>query len=137
MADIWISTLDRKEVYKFPWIPEELPPYEQIGNDEEFETFNNGTYLLQGSINNFGFELSGKLPKRDYAFNKSSFKNTDKIIALLTRARRNNFAIRFISSVSNKEVMNLVMAVEGFTYSYDKVGNVNYSANFKEFKVFK
>ncbi|MBW9154857.1 hypothetical protein [Clostridium tagluense] len=137
MNDIWISTLDRKEVLQFPWLPPQLPNYEQIGSDEEFETFNNGTYLLQGAVNNFGFELTGKLPQKAYAFNKSSFENTDKIISLLTRARRKNFAIRFVSSVNNKEVMNLVMSVGGFAYSYDKVGNVIYTATLKQWKVFE
>ena len=136
MNNILISTLDRKEVYQFPWVPTELPPYEQIASNEEFETFNNGTYLLPGSVKNFGFELAGKLPKKHYNFNKSSFGNTDKIISLCTISLRGKSAIRFVSSINNKEVMNLVVGVEGFTYNYDKAGNVNYTAQFKGWKVF-
>ena len=78
MADIFVSTLDRKEVYQFPNIPEEFPTIGQSAKNEEFSSFNNGDYNLLNGAGLITFSMGCMLPQKQYYFCRASYKNSNK-----------------------------------------------------------
>ncbi len=57
MANIYFSTLDRKQLYELPILPEEMPELSKGAKNEIFETFNNGEYNFLGETSLISFSL--------------------------------------------------------------------------------
>lgn len=136
MADIYVSTLDRKQVYQFPTLPEEFPVLSKTAKNELFETFNNGVFNLIGGAGLIEFSMGFMLPLHEYSFNKCDFNNTQNIINLLLTSMVEKFPVRFIfKGEDDADYSNIAVNVEKFDYNFDKMLDVVFSADFKEYRV--
>ena len=134
MADIYVSTLDRKEVYQFPTLPEESPTVSQVSKNEEFPTFNNGNYNLLNGTELITFSLSQMLPEQQYEFCKASYTNSDKIISLFANSLTNTMPIKFIfRGKSETSIINLTVTVEKLEWHFDKALDIIFTADFKQY----
>lgn len=140
MADMFICSKDRKEVYKMPFLPESFPEFNRSAKNEEFETFNNGTYNILGDTGLMAFPLQGILPaySTKYSFAKSKVK-AYVIINFLARAMRDKYPIRIIVNRNPnpelpEQLLNMLVSVEEMTWGEDKVGDIHYNVSFKEYR---
>jgi len=138
MADIYVSKIDRSEVWQFPTIPEEFPTISQPSKSEEFSTFNNGDFNLQNGVGLKSFSMGFMLPLHKYNFNKCDFNNTQNIINLILTSMVEKFPIRFIfKGEGDSEYTNIMVTVETFEYNFNKQLDIVFSGEFKEFRVTK
>lgn len=132
MADIFIASVDGKQVYKLPFIPQELPEISISSINETFETFNNGVFNLLSKPNPAEFSLSGKLPLKKYAFRKSSV-SAHSIINLLQKAQEKAEPIKVtIYRDNGTKHVSMLASVENLKYSEGVF--LNYSADLKEYR---
>lgn len=143
MADIFFSTVDRSEVYQLPVLPEAMPELNRSASNEEFETYNNGTYNLIGNIGLYSFSLEGFLPglNKKYPFAKNNM-NPYLLVNMWARAMANKKPIRIIINRNKTyglpiESLNILITVESMTHYEDKIGDVVYSVSFKEYREIK
>ena len=136
MADIWFSNQSRTRVYRLPFLPEEMPELSAASKNEEFETFDNGTYNLIGSKGLISFSLQGILPAyaNKYSWAKSQL-NPYLIIKLWDDAMYFKTPIRCVMERGESdEIKNLLVTVESMSNNEDKVGDVKYNVSFKEYR---
>ncbi|MBU3145027.1 hypothetical protein [Clostridium sp. CF012] len=134
-AEIYISTIDRKEVYRFTNIPEEFPTLSQSAKNEQFDTFNNGEYNLLNGAGNFSFSLGCMLPCHQYSFCKGDWKNSGRIISLMKKSMVTKIPIRFIfKGVGDVDVINIIMTCEKLDWNYNHQLDFVFSADFKEYR---
>lgn len=136
MADIYICTIDRKEVYQFPSLPEEFPTMSESSKNEEFATFNNGDFNLMNGNGLITFSIDQKLPMQDYYFNKCDYHNSASIISLLLRSIEGKFPVRFVlKGDDNQDYTNITVTCEKLNYNFDKQLDVLITADFKQYRV--
>lgn len=132
MADIFISSLDGKRVFKFPFIPQNLPEVEKTASNETFETFNNGTFNLLNKPEPIKLPIEGKLPLKKYGFSKSAV-DPYAIMGLLETAQAKPEPVRVIIYRNNGlKYINMLASVEKVAYSEGVF--LNYSIELKEYR---
>jgi hypothetical protein len=135
MAEIYISTVDRKEVYQFPNIPEEFPSLSQVSKNEEFSSFDGGDYNLLGGAGLLGFSMGCMLPMKQYYWCRSSYQNSSRIISLMTKSLRNKIPIRFVfKGNGDLDIINLVATCEKLDWNYNHQLDIVFSADFKQYR---
>ena len=136
IPDIFVGTLDRKESYVFPTLPEEFPDIELPSKNEEFVTFNAGNYNLTGGAGLKTFSMGYMLPMHDYSFNGWDYHYTPGIIKFLTTSMINKTPVEFVFIEGDVNSYTIIIVlVEKFTYRYDKMLDIVFSGDFKEYKV--
>lgn len=143
MADIFFSTMDRSEVYQLPVLPPTLPELNRASKNEEFETFNDGTYNIPGNVGLFNFEIERFLPalNKDYPFAKCKI-NPYLLINLWSGAMDKRTPIRIIINRNKglglpEEAVNMLVTVENMSYYEDNTGDVVYKLSLKEYREIK
>jgi len=135
IADIYVSTLDRKRVYQFPTLPEEFPTISNSTKNEEFATFSNGDFNLQNGVGLKEFGMGFMLAMHEYNFCKCSWFNSVGIINLLLTSMIEKFPIRFIfKGNSDEDCVNITVTCEKFDYNFDHQLDIVFSADFKEYR---
>lgn len=134
--DIYFSTLDRSEVYKLPVLPVDMPDLSKSAKNEEFETYDDGNYNLIGNVGLVSFSIERFLPalKNNYPFVKSKF-NPYLLINLWSKAMEVKKPVRIIMYRNDKsEILNWLVTVESMSWHEDKVGDVKYRIDLKEYR---
>jgi len=132
--DIYITDYKKTKVLKMPIIPSELPSISRTIKNEEFETYNNGTFnfIYKAGLNTL--TLESWLPTKSYNFAKSTIK-ADKVIALINNAIDNTEAIQLvILKTDGSTYINDKFSVESFKYNVNKRGDYNYSLELKQYR---
>ncbi|MGE4272057.1 MAG: hypothetical protein AB7E31_04205 [Desulfitobacterium sp.] len=140
MADIFFATTDRSSVYQLPVLPAQFPELSRSASNEEFETFDNGTYNLIGNVGLVSFTLDGFLPAmtKRYTFARSKI-NPYTLINLWARAMADKKPLRVIMNRNRglglpEEAVNMMVTVESMSHYEDRVGDVVYSLSLKEYR---
>lgn len=140
MAEIYFTSRDRKEKYRLPVLPKEFPKLERSSSSEEFETFNNGFYNYIGNMGLYNFTLEGFLPAVDksYPFIKEKI-NPYQIINFWARSLSKKQPIRIIMLRKTGlnlpvEAVNMLVSIESMSHNENKMHDVVYSVNFKEWR---
>lgn len=131
MADIYLSSTDRGRVYKLPFLPEAMPEITRAANNQEFETYSDGTYNILSAPGLREFSLEGLLPGKRYSFAKSAVMGRT-VIGLMDEAMTRKKPLRLI--ISGGQQMNCLVSVESLTWNEDQVGDIAYSVTFKEYR---
>lgn len=135
--DIYFSSLDRTEIYRLPVLPEEMPEFSKSAKNEEFESFNDGVYNILGNAGLISFTLESFLPAkgRKYPFIKEELEDPYLLINLWSNAMNTKTPIRVVMYRNNKtEIINTMVSVESMAWHEDKVGDVKYKIDFKEYR---
>ena len=140
MADIFLSSLDRSEVYKLPIIPEDLPDLERSINSEEFETNRAGIYSFQTTISLLTFTIESFLPAYSdkYSWSKGQI-NPASILNLINTSMAYKKPIRVVMDRNenkdmSKTVINIACTIESFSYRIAKNQDIYYSLSLKEWR---
>lgn len=142
MADIFFTTLDRSEVYQLPVLPKDFPELSRSNKNEEFET-NDGVYNLIGNMGLVSFSLESFLPaiNKKYPFAKSNI-NPYTFINLWVGAMANKKPLRIIMNRNKnsnlpEEAVNMLITIESMSHYENKVGDVQFKLELKEYKEIK
>jgi len=139
MVDIYFSDLKRIKVYQLPILPEVMPELSKSAKNEEFETFNNGVYNLIGSMGLVTFSIDSFLPEfgDKYEFAKSKI-DPYLLINMWSGAMRDKIPIRCImqrgEKSNNTEIINWMVTVESMVWFENRVGDIKYTVDFKEYR---
>lgn len=140
MADIFLSSLDRSEVYKLPVLPTDLPDLERSINSEEFETDGAGIYSFQTTISLLTFTIESFLPafSSKYSWAKSNI-NPALILNLINTSMAYKKPIRVVMERNenkdmSKTVINIACTIESFSYRIAKNQDIYYSLSLKEWR---
>lgn len=139
--DIFFSTLDRNEVYRLPMVPENSPELSKSAKNEEFESFNKGTFNLLGNAGLKTFSIDSFLPEFAGKYNwAKSQVNPDLIINLWEKAMDNSMPIRCVitrkkrKNTTSQEFLNSAVTVENLSYYIEKNNDIKYKVDCKEYK---
>ncbi len=135
--DIYLSDLTRKTVLRLPILPPEMPTITKASKNEEFETFNNGTFNIIGDTGLMTFTLESWLPalRNKYPFAKVKNINPYKYIDLVNVAMRDKKPLRvIILRGDGTYVINNTFSVESFEYHENRIGNFQFTISFKQWR---
>lgn len=132
--NIYLADYKKTKVLKLPIIPSELPSISRSIKNEEFETYDNGTFNFIEKAGLSTLSLESWLPTKNYNFTKSSYKAND-IISLLNNAIDNTEAIQLVILKANGSTyINDKFSIESFQYHVNKRGDYNYSLGLKQYR---
>ncbi|MBU3098748.1 MULTISPECIES: hypothetical protein [Clostridium] len=138
MADIYVCTENRDQVYQFPTLPDKFPDLESNSLNEEFQTFNNGVFNLLNGTGLISFDMGFMLAMQQYVFCKCDYMNTPNIINLMDSAKTDKFPIRLIfKGNDNADYINILVSVEKLTWGFNHEMDVDFNASFKEYRALK
>ncbi|ENK0837134.1 hypothetical protein AB2Z22_000440 [Clostridium botulinum] len=143
MANIYFSTLDRKQLYELPILPEEMPELSKSAKNEVFETFNNSEYNFLGEVSLISFNLESWLPAypNKYRWAKSQI-NPYLLIGLWSNAMTLKQPIRVIINRNKndflpQELLNWMVSVENMSWHELINGDVAYKLDLKQYREIK
>lgn len=135
--DIYLSDYERKTVLQLPIVPSELPSLLRNNNNEQFETFSNGTYNIIGDIGLLEFSLESWLPGKgkNYSFQRVKNINPDDYINLFNTAMLYKKPIRVIIVRSDGTfLINHIFSIDSFEFKEDKNSDYVYSTSLREWR---
>ncbi|EPY2294040.1 hypothetical protein ACXATC_001645 [Clostridium sporogenes] len=143
MANIYFSTLDRKQTYELPILPEEMPELSKSAKNEVFETFNNSEYNFLGEVSLISFNLESWLPAypNKYRWAKSQI-NPYLLIGLWSNAMTLKQPIRIVINRNKndflpQELLNWMVSVENMSWHELINGDVAYKLDLKQYREIK
>ncbi|GAA0735863.1 hypothetical protein [Clostridium oceanicum] len=141
MADIFFSTLDRKQIYKLPVLPEEMPELSQSSSNEEFETFNNGVYNFMGNVGLVSFSIDSWLPAypNKYKWVKSQI-DPYLLINMWRKANLKKEPLRVIINRNKNdflptELLNWIVTIESISWHEKNNNDIAYNVSLKQYRV--
>ena len=93
--DIYIANKDKSIVLKLPIIPAELPELSYSIQNEEFKSYNAGTYNFIKEQGLYSFTLESWLPVKKYQFAKSDVL-AGQVISLIDYAIKTKDYIQIV-----------------------------------------
>lgn len=130
--DIVVSANNNEEILIFPFAPLGI----EFDNPWEYEEFNGikGTMQLIGEKGLRSVEISSFWPvNKSYSFvHPKAEKDGNKYVGFFKKWQVKKVPIRLVITASRKEIINMACTWE-LKWSYDKVGDINYSLSFKEY----
>lgn len=129
-----VSADNNREILVFPLLPRYLKP-QSSSNNEEFKTINNGTINILGDLGLKSLSVESLFPKKKETWAKAGSVEGQKYVDFFNKWRGKGFPIRVILSTKDgREVLNMACSIEVFDYCYDRVENIKYSLNLKEYR---
>lgn len=130
--DIILTTNDRSEILHLPIIPESIE-VQFPHNNQTFTTISSGEINLIGLPALKTINFSCWFPMKPYSFAKSSILGYEAK-EYIVKWKRTRTPIRVV--ITNKEgrdVHNELYAIENFTFGFDRVGDMTYTLDLKQF----
>lgn len=136
--DIVVSANNNEEVYVLPVVP----PLEDLINS----TYNNGTFdtMQLGEINLIGMKglrtinIQSFFPTKEYPWiKKGASSNGWDYVNFFNKWADNRNPIRIIITSGTNTIINMACTVESFNYGIDKVGDIKYTLDLKEYRFVK
>jgi glucan-binding YG repeat protein len=132
--DIYIADYNKTKVLQLPIIPEELPPISRKISNEEFETYDNGTFNFIEKAGLTTLSFDSWLPMKKYNFARSVYLATD-FIDLFNNAIDRVEPIRIVIINSNSQTyINDKFSIENFDYHMIKRGDYKYTLGLKQWR---
>lgn len=136
--DIIFSANNNEQVLTLPIIPENMPELSQSYKNSTFESIN-GELNLIGTKALRTVTFSSFFPTKKYKFSRPK-SNVDGwvYVAFFNKYASNRMPIRMILvDNENREISNMAYTVESFNCYVDKVGDIQYSLDLKEYRFVK
>ena len=140
IAEIFFTDLERKTIHQLPILPPVMPQLNESAENEEFRTFNDGTYNLLGNVGLTEFSISSFLPEFAGKYNFAKSKIDPYLLINMWRsAMKYKTPLRCImqrsKTSSRPEILNWTVTVESLTWGENKVHDIEYRVSFKKYKV--
>jgi len=132
MVKIYLSINNNEEVILLPVTPEEYEISEPW-NNQEVEGLNQAMNIIQNKgLSSLSIETF--FPSKDYPFLLSRDMWGMEYVETIKRWRERRVPLRLIITNDGETEVNMAVTIDGFTYSKDKSGDINYKLDLKEFK---
>jgi hypothetical protein len=132
--DIVFSANNFEEVLRLPIVPPNTDVLNPRKN-EEFETIQMGTLNLIGLKGLRTLSIQSFFPTKIYSFVKDNARLGWEYVDFFNKWSDKRVPIRIImTDNTGKEILNMPCTVENFTHGLDKVGDIQYTLEIKEFK---
>lgn len=129
--DIFLSTMDRKQIIQLPIVPAEFKIPSPM-NNETFTTINQGDIKAIGRRGLKALNIDTFFPSKVYPFSRDTSYLGWEYVDIIESWIDNRFPIRLV--ISNTPI-NLLMVIDKFEYGpQDGSGDVYYSLGLSEFK---
>ncbi len=132
--DIYIANKDKSKVLKLPFIPAELPELQYSIQNEEFKSYNAGTYNFIKEQGLYTFTLEGELPVRKYSFAKSNVLAKDVLDLLDYAVVSKQYIQVVIIKDDGSTYVNNKFSIESLNYSVKRNCDYKYSLGLKVYK---
>lgn len=134
--NIILSANNNKDMYVIPVVPNGI----EINSPQKNETFEglNGDLVLIGNPGLREFSISSFLPvNKNYNFvHQGAEQNGWKYVEFIDNLKKSKTPVRVVMTNKQKyTIFNGLCSIENFKYQADKVGDIQYELNFKEFPV--
>ncbi len=126
---MFLSYNNNEKVVQLPVVPNELPELVQAMANEEMTT-NVNTLTLLGNKKPRTFTLELFLPTQEYDFCAG---NGEDVIDLLDYVCNNKIPARLVITDNLKELLNIAIAINSYSYHYDTVKNIKASISISEY----
>ncbi|KOF56816.1 hypothetical protein AGR56_09135 [Clostridium sp. DMHC 10] len=124
------------DILRIPVLPEKMPELTRASNNDTFETYNDGYYPLLGNVELVTFTLESFFPAvgKNYPFQKEK-EAPATYIKFFSNAQRNKKPIRYVFGGSDGyAIVDDYFTVESFKWYIDKMQDVQYSIDFKQYR---
>lgn len=131
-----ILSVNNAEIIKtLPVVPPDIS-IDEATNIETFQTMNSGELILLGEEGLRSLSIDSIFPNHNYPWLKSgSSYDGWTYVDFIKKYKKEKRPMRIvITSKFKKEVLNMPVVVESFSYSLDQTGDIRYSIQFKEYK---
>ncbi len=129
--DIFLSTLDRKQVIQLPIVPAEFKIPSPMSN-ETFTTINQGDIKVIGRRGLGAVTIETFFPSKDYPFSRNRTYKGWEYVEIIESWIDKRFPIRLVAS---NTPINMLVVIDNFEYGLqDGSGDVYYSLSLSEFK---
>lgn len=132
--DIFLSTMDRKQIIKLPVIPSEfrIPSPNQ---NETYNTISQGDIKLLGPKGLKGISIQSFFPSKDYPFLKDRTYKGWEYQTIIEGWQSKKEPIRLVI-VNPKPIVNMLCSIENFEYGIkDGSGDIDYTLALSEFRL--
>ena len=130
--DIVFSINNNAEVYVLPVAPEW-----EISEEQQNETFDGLSFNIRmiGKVSLRSLSLSSFFPSKRYPFvNAFADINPDTYIEFFKRVKAEKIPARIVISDKNsKEMLNMAVSIDNFTYKYRANGDADYTLDMTEY----
>lgn len=136
--NIFIADYNKTTVLQLPIIPSKLPSLSNGSKNEEFETYNDGTYNFIEKNGLQQFTLEGWLPKKasKYFYSKSKVGALE-IINLINSIKDKAEPVQIvINDTNNQTYVNNTFSIESWNYNVMGNGDYEYSLGVKQWRPF-
>ncbi|WP_244833369.1 cell wall-binding protein [Clostridium sp. BJN0001] len=134
--DIYIANKDKSKVLQLPVIPAELPTITKSITNEEFKSYNAGTYnfIKEKGLDTFSIDTWIPCDEHDYYFTKSDLKAKEFINFLNAAIDNKEFIQIVIIKSDGTTFVNDKYSIESFTHGVKKNGDYSYSLGVKQYR---
>lgn len=135
MYKMYVADKDRKQVLELPVIPSEFSDKTAAIQNEEFKTFDNGTFNFIKEPGLYTFSINSWLPAKNsnYKFLRSNVKDAE-IIALIDNAVNKKEPIQFVIINGEDTFINDIFSVEGWSHGKNRRGDTTYKLDLKKYR---
>ena len=133
--DIIFSANNNEQVLTLPILPENMPELVQSYKNSTFESIN-GELNLIGTKALGTVSFSSFFPNKKYSFIRpKAIENGWEYVAFFNKYTENKMPVRMILlDNENNDILNIAFSVESFNFFVDKVGDIQYSIDLKEYR---
>ena len=132
--NITLTSQDNSQVFIIPVVPPNLP-IKSGSNNETFSSIDKDITIIGNPVLR-EFSLNSFFPvNKNYPFVKNGYEPDGwKYVSFIESAKNSKQPVRVVVTTNNKyTVLNILMSIESFIFSADKVGDIQYELSLKEF----
>jgi hypothetical protein len=133
--DIFLSTMDRKQLIKLPIIPSEIK-ISSPGQTEVYSTISQGDIKLIGPPGLRAVGWSSFFPFENYPFAKDKTYKGMRYVHMIEKWKASKEPIRLVITGKKAAMVNMLSAIENIEFgSQDGTTDIYYTLSLSEFKL--
>lgn len=134
--NVILSTNNNKNIVKLPYVAADgLTIDYGSSNAENFDSAKYGQIKVLGADPLASVSISGSFLAYSTKYAKGTYSTPFSYIKWMKDNRKNRIPMRLVITDNKKrEIFNRLMNLESLSWSVDKVGNINYSAEFEQYR---
>lgn len=128
--EVWLSTQDRKEFFKFPYIDTEKVTFSFLLNTQEFETSSGKTLTLIGEEGLREIKISSFFPNKKYYWLPYNVFLSPTCLKFISTHRK---SILTVTVISIEKTFTMKCYISSFEYTKKQNKDIDYSITLTEY----
>lgn len=133
---ITVGINNNKTIVTLPYVPADgLTIDYGSSSAENCDSVKYGQIKMLGSEPLAQVSIDGTFPINKPSWHQGTYKDPFQYVRFFRNNRRDRKPMRIvITATGGKELFNRLMSCETFSWSIDRVGNINYSLSFEQYR---